>query len=869
MVAILGELGVRAVFGDGVEPIVVKTSYVGRGVPEYRLLRSTLRVTWYKSTCPAWLCFDSEDKAHSAVATLNSRAIHGARLQAMVLMSGGFGRHNCVQADGVPSSVGSHDFETLLDPEQRPISISFGRKTYPAETSGKEVMRKFIKERTTAKIIHESHQEKAHPAKECVDFTFDGLPDLIPVTEALNERPFPELGNTRAYAEAHVHLVLKVKKAAYAVKLTRIDQVAAAVWPAHRVKVRAMEAFGDEEYAIVHLWAADRGSLALVKYQVETLFNQDDVIFALVKQKASKQTHRIRLTKTAAYKQAKENLEKAQKEFGEGVVCLDDKSDPPAIIVTGDSTVLRNVRKHFRGDKPTGVSKKISCDVCLDDDVNDIAQIAGCGHIACTECVRALFMTKTEAKFPLECFKHGCEQKISSKQVYEMLSQEELSEVLRDSILHHFRRHPKEFSRCPGAYCIQWYHRTEVRDRPRRCNACLTLFCAHCDIEYHLGESCAQYQERIEAEEREILRYLEATGAKRCPGCRTIVHKLSGCNNMDCGACLAHFCWVCLWIGETHHAVYGHLKDVHGGYVDDPQDALNMFLEHMGPEEAAANGLVLGPAAADGVMFERPAPLNADEALRRIEDVPLLVPNPAALRQIPANVAGRQRPPGERPQPHQRDGQRPEMPANVDPADLRIPREAAEVAQQVRNNGELDRMQHHLERDIERLRLEIPALPPFAGFPRQAPGAAQAAGQPRPRVPEHRPLPRNRQRQEAPPAEPQWRPHPQQGFAPGPQPPPDELRMPRPAMRPQPHPQQDFAPGRVDIERINEEDRAARQVARPRRGAVVDLERQDPAPAPMARIQFGELDAGDLLAERMQRVALLDQRRAEAGDQRG
>eukprot|EP00466_Bigelowiella_natans_P003994 jgi/Bigna1/86892/estExt_fgenesh1_pg.C_140225 len=34
--------------------------------------------------------------------------------------------------------------------------------------------------------------------------------------------------------------------------------------------------------------------------------------------------------------------------------------------------------------------------------------------------------------------------------------------------------------------------------------------------------------------------------AKKCPGCGTFIHKISGCNHMTCTVCHTGFCWLCL-----------------------------------------------------------------------------------------------------------------------------------------------------------------------------------------------------------------------------------------------------------------------------------------------------------------------------------
>ncbi|KAF2725294.1 hypothetical protein K431DRAFT_343261 [Polychaeton citri CBS 116435] len=79
------------------------------------------------------------------------------------------------------------------------------------------------------------------------------------------------------------------------------------------------------------------------------------------------------------------------------------------------------------------------------------------------------------------------------------------------------------------------------------CHECGYEACVPCDRPWHAGESCAEYQVRIEGhagEEDESVKAIAKT-TKRCPRCARNIEKNGGCHNMHCTQCNATFCWRC------------------------------------------------------------------------------------------------------------------------------------------------------------------------------------------------------------------------------------------------------------------------------------------------------------------------------------
>ena len=343
----------------------------------------------------------------------------------------------------------------------------------------------------------------------------------------------------------------------------------------------------------IRLAATEHNALVDAKRRLDELFGRlsgNKKTFSHIKAE-NKQTHRVELTKTKAYRRATDQLPKMQELHGEGIVTMDEASDPPALTIVGGTAILRKVQKALRVDRPTPPSKKTSCDSCLDDDVDDFIKLDGCRHAICIDCFRGYCSAAKDGKFPLSCFQPGCTQTLSLQQLQIVLEDHELQEIFSASIRDYFERHPTQYSSCPGKDCTVRFANTEIEgaDRRRLCPECLMHTCTHCNVIYHAGMSCREYEEKV-VNESGFQRWMEEQGAKKCPKCNAAVQKDAGCNNVRCFSCKCDFCWVCLAVLE-HQEVYGHLQAVHGGFFDEVDQGLNRIIRELGGAERRLNGL--------------------------------------------------------------------------------------------------------------------------------------------------------------------------------------------------------------------------------------------------------------------------------------
>ena len=623
---------------DGLVPIHIDLAPTNTGLPHFHSLETTLRVTWYKSSRSVWMSYRDNAIAQEAHVRL-SAALRAVSLE-IELQHHPLTRISTIKLVGLETGISKQDLLTCLTERLQPDEpITFGPHNYDTSISGEDAIRKHLLESSGCEISSELLVKKFSPAKECREFLFEENLDMEGLVQQLHDKPFKELGGCKVYVKPFLVLRLHVKKEAYGAKCQELKPVfeeLSAKWQIkHKVEVV-------RDGILIALCSENRIRLARAKDLVETAFRRPEWTYS-PSQKESKQIHRIRLTKDKAQEQAKRVFDQAKDEFGADVITFDEHSDPPAILLKGDSNALRKLQKILRPDKSLPKSKTATCVICLEDDVDDFVKMDSCGHIACTDCMMQYVTMEREGKFPLTCFGEGCKEIVALPKIESLLNKEQMVKLCQEAVADHYRRHPADFGTCPGKGCGKDYRRSREKDRRRTCNNCLICLCARCNVAFHDGVSCKDYRDRINEEERETQRWMEEVGAKKCPRCQTPFEKEADtCNNAKCHVCKVHFCWICLEVCPSHSDVYRHLIEKHGGYFDDEVRQWENILGDMRPEEAHLNGLgadVRAARAGVRVRGERVRVVGADMRAPGDEFRRMQREFDDALRQVNPNIA--------------------------------------------------------------------------------------------------------------------------------------------------------------------------------------------------------------------------------------
>lgn len=156
----------------------------------------------------------------------------------------------------------------------------------------------------------------------------------------------------------------------------------------------------------------------------------------------------------------------------------------------------------------------------------------------------------------LACPDPGCRRVLEDELLRRLLASTQggarLYERLLDFQARRFVPEPAEGEKlvtCPTPGCSKALVSTQlVASRSEvTCPACLRPFCAACEQPVHSGASCEAAE--IDRMDPELRRLIAAQSWKRCPACRNLCERDSGCNFMTCPSeqCQGkvNFCYLC------------------------------------------------------------------------------------------------------------------------------------------------------------------------------------------------------------------------------------------------------------------------------------------------------------------------------------
>ncbi|CAF1320817.1 unnamed protein product, partial [Adineta ricciae] len=217
-----------------------------------------------------------------------------------------------------------------------------------------------------------------------------------------------------------------------------------------------------------------------------------------------------------------------------------------------------------------------TCPICACDFDSPYA-LQQCGHTFCRSCLTAYFdtyfdVTISSDAFKLSCPLQNCNAVCLIRDIVSILGFERMTRLAMIAFQIYIRRGENNLAQCMGIDCKQVY-RLSDRSSMYFCDQCIKVYCTPCEVEYHTGMTCEQFQKlHNDKDEDAILQYnLGKSSCKACPKCRTPIDKYAGCHAVKCTLCNTQFCWRCLATDDT---------DIHRHFTDPDSPCYNRMLDN-------------------------------------------------------------------------------------------------------------------------------------------------------------------------------------------------------------------------------------------------------------------------------------------------
>lgn len=470
-----------------------------------------------------------------------------------------YGLDSSVHVDNLVNSLGAH---------LQPTRVVTGKPSYVQQASIADVIHNKLSEFTRFTSCKIETNFVGPGAKQKERVILEGAPSLANLAERLNNTSVPKLGSTKIYAQELITIDAIMDFGSYAAIAGTFKKLAARIWKVYKVKVsiapityKWKECYDPVSFV---LRSNDRQKLKRAKSEIDYLLKNNTKAHRS-NLASPKQTHRIRLTRPHMQSSALNGgFDRILETFGKDAATLDQASDPPAIVVFGDSAQLRRVQKILRTWTQSSPSSDRSCPICFDDE-ECLVTVAKCGHGACKQCFIEYCTTPRQGRFPLRCFQ--CDDLLQMAQLRSTLPKSMFDSLLQQAAEEYLNSRLQLYIKCPYDGCKRYYEVATLQ-KPHTCDSCLGQFCPDCKIEYHDGETCQEYRYRVSGAQKAMDDWMLSNGAKKCRNCETVLQKTVGCDHIQCGNCQAHMCFKCMEIFDSAPSVYKHLSDTRDAVHD-------------------------------------------------------------------------------------------------------------------------------------------------------------------------------------------------------------------------------------------------------------------------------------------------------------
>ncbi|KAF8388678.1 hypothetical protein HHK36_025358 [Tetracentron sinense] len=222
---------------------------------------------------------------------------------------------------------------------------------------------------------------------------------------------------------------------------------------------------------------------------------------------------------------------------------------------SSEMKILKLVRKDV------GESSQSFCEICLEGKPTEdmFRNTITCSHSFCVDCISKYVAAKIQENINMvKCPDFHCKGLLEPDRCRSILPEEVFDrwdKALCESLILASQRFYCPFKDCSAILVDEGGELVTASE----CPYCRRLFCAQCNVSWHAGIGCDEFQ-RLHEDDRKIedLMVIELAKEKkwmRCPKCEFYVEKRDGCVHISC-RCGFQFCYGCgLGWTETHGAV--------------------------------------------------------------------------------------------------------------------------------------------------------------------------------------------------------------------------------------------------------------------------------------------------------------------------
>uniref|UniRef100_A0A2P2IUP4 RBR-type E3 ubiquitin transferase n=2 Tax=Rhizophora mucronata TaxID=61149 RepID=A0A2P2IUP4_RHIMU len=207
------------------------------------------------------------------------------------------------------------------------------------------------------------------------------------------------------------------------------------------------------------------------------------------------------------------------------------------------------------------------CEICVESKSQQfLFPIKGCSHAYCNECIVKYVASKLQDNIcNIPCPVSDCKGSLDPEYCRAILPQDVFDRwgnALCEAVILGSQKVYCPFKDCSAMMLIDDNDdggRGGEIIRESLCPNCWRMFCLRCNVPWHSGIGCEEFQvlhkDEREREDIMLMELAENKHWRRCPKCRIYVERTQGCKYMRC-RCGTSFCYDCGTVTADNYCFY-------------------------------------------------------------------------------------------------------------------------------------------------------------------------------------------------------------------------------------------------------------------------------------------------------------------------